>query len=242
MSRRVDRYGPIGEIPDAGVAAIPPSELSRRSSARLVLALVLASAISIANEASPASASAPARHSGSVAEKKKPKKKKPVSLAKAAAWVAVGTQLGLNADQPAPEQFTDPAAPRVQQIAALITGLGFKGVAVQTFSRTQPDPSDPTLPIGNYIVKVVVFRSTDDARKFSAADAKEVTDKGSLKQVATYAHGVVLDDAQGHINVMFPIRNVAVDLRSGIAEQAPGDGVKDIKEVAAAVVANSKSS
>ena len=215
--------------------------MSNRRAARLVVTLLLVWAAGVASEAPSASASAPGRHPTAATDKKKPKKKqKVVSLAKAATWIAVGTQLGLNPDQPAPEQFTDPAAPRVQQINALINGLGFKGVAVQTFSRTQPDASDPTLPIGNYIVKVVVFKNAVDASKFVKADAKQVTDLGALKQVGTYAHGAVLDDAQGHINTMFPIGNVAVDLRTGIAEQAPGDGVKDIKKVAAVVVANSK--
>jgi hypothetical protein len=218
--------------------------MSKRKLTRLVLTLLVVCAVGVASETSAASAGTPARHSSTAAEKKKPKKKKQkaVSLAKAATWVVVGTQLGLNPDQPAPEQFTDPSAPRVQQISALIAGLGFKGVAVQTFSRTQPDAADPTRPIGNYIVKVVVFKNAADAGKFSKADAKEVTDRGALKQVGTYAHGAVLDDVQGHINAMFPIDNVAVDIRTGIAEQAPGDGVKDIKKVAAVVVANSKKS
>jgi hypothetical protein len=99
-------------------------------------------------------------------------------------------------------------------------------------------------------VKVVVFKSAADAKEFRDADSKEVTDRTqtstayvvtpSLKQVGTYKDGVVLDDTQGHINVMFTIGNVVIDIRTGITEPTPGDGVTDIKKVAAAVVANSK--
>jgi hypothetical protein len=222
--------------------------MSKGRLARLVLALLLASALGVASEASSASASVPTKHLATAAESKKRTKK--ASLAKAAAWVDVATQLNLTPDQPAPEQFTDPSAPQVQQISSLIEGLGFKGVGRQTFSRTQADASDPTRLIGNYIVKVVVFKSAADAKKFRDADSKEVTDRTatstayvvtpSLKQVGTYKDGVVLDDTQGHINVMFTIGNVVVDIRTGVTEPAPGDGVKDIKKVAAAVVANSK--
>ena len=162
------------------------------------------------------------------------------SLATAAAWVDVATQHKLTADKPAPEQSTDPSAPAVQQISKLIAGLDFKGLAIQTYARTAADPADPTLLIGNYIVKVVVFGTAADAQKFRDADAKEVTDKGKLKKVDTYADGVVLDDTQGHINVMFTIGNVAVDIRTGISEPTPGDGVKDAKKLADDVVANSK--
>jgi hypothetical protein len=126
----------------------------------------------------------------------------------------------------------------VQQIAALITGLDFQGLAIQTFARTKATAAHPTY--GNYIVKVVVFGSAADAQTFATADAKEVTDKGGLKQVDTYADGVVLDDGQGHINVMFTIGNVAVDIRSGVAENKPGDGVKEIKQLGDDVVANSQ--
>jgi hypothetical protein len=168
------------------------------------------------------------------------KKPKPVPLATAAAWVAVGPALALNPDQPTPEQFTDATAPRVQQIAPLITGLSFKGVGSQTFSRTAPDPTDPSRLVGNYIVKVVVFKTAADAKKFRAADTKEVTDRGALKKVGTYRDGDVLDDAQGHINVMYTIGNVAVDVRTGVAETGAGTGVTDAKNVAAAILANSK--
>jgi hypothetical protein len=173
----------------------------------------------------------------SVAEKKKPKV---IPLATAAAWVAVGPALGLNPDQPAPEQFTDSTAPRVQQIAPLITGLSFKGVGAQTFSRTAADPSDPSRLIGNYIVKVVVFKTAADAKKFRVADTKEVTDRGALEKVGTYRDGDVLDDGQGHINVMYTIGNVAVDVRTGVTETGAGTGVTDAKNVAAAILANSK--
>jgi len=94
--------------------------------------------------------------------------------------------------------------------------------------------------IGNYIVKAVVFRNAGDAKKFRAADSKEVTDHGALKEVAKYRDGVVLDDGQGHVNVMFTIKNVAVDVRTGVAENGPGTGVVDAKNVAAVIVANSK--
>ena len=93
----------------------------------------------------------------------------------------------------------------------------------------------------------VVFKSAADARKFRDADAKEVTSKppstvpglGNLKQVDTYADGVVLDDGMGHINLMFTIGNVAVDIRLGVTENASGDGVKAIKQLGDFVVANS---
>src|SRR5207245_2066066 len=102
-----------------------------------------------------------AKHAATAPEKKKKHKKKakakPTSLATAAAWVDVGTQAKLTADKPAPEQFTDPSAPRVQQISSLITGLDFKGVAVLPYARPQADPADPSLLVGNYLVKVVVF-------------------------------------------------------------------------------------
>lgn len=162
------------------------------------------------------------------------------SLATAAAWVDVAAQHKLTPDQPAPEQSTDPSAPDVQQISDLITGLDFKGVGRQTFNRTTTDPADPTLLIGNFIVKVVVFGSAADAQKFRDADAKEVTDKGKLKKVDTYADDVVLDDTEGHINVMFTIGNVAVDIRTGISEPTLGDGANDAKKLGDDVVANSK--
>jgi hypothetical protein len=208
-----------------------------------VLVLLLALGIGVVSEASVAYASRPPDHGATAAaqKKKKPKAKPTLtSLATAAAWVDVAAQHKLTADKPAPEQFTDPSAPRVQQISTLISGLDFKGLAILTFNRLQPDPSDPSLLVGNYIVKDVVFGSASDAQKFRAADAKDVTDNGKLKNVGTYADGVVLDDAQGHINLMFTIGNVAVDIRTGVTENAPGDGVKDIKKIGDYVVANSK--
>jgi hypothetical protein len=211
-----------------------------------VLIVLLVSAVGVVTEAVSASGSAPTKYPATATttkKKKKAKKKaKVVTLAAATPWVDIAAQHKLTADKPAPEQFTDPTSPRVQQISALITGLDFKGIGILTFNRTQPDPSDPSLLVGNYIVKVVVFGSAADAQKFRAADAKEVTDRGALKQVDTYADGVVLDDGQGHINVMFTIGNVAVDVRTGISEPAPGDGVKDIKKIADDIVANSKKS
>ena len=217
--------------------------MSKRSFPRFVIVLLLVFAIGEASEASFAYASRPPEHAATAAAQKKPKPKpkpKVTSLATAAAWVDIAAQHKLQADKPAPEQFTDPSAPRVQQISALISGLGFKGLAILTFNRLQPDPADPSLLVGNYIVKDVVFGSASDAQKFRAADAKEVTDRGSLKNVGTYSDGVVLDDAQGHINVMFTIGNVAVDIRIGVTENAPGDGVKDVKKIGDYVVANSK--
>jgi len=41
---------------------------------------------------------------------------------------------------------------------------------------------------------------------------------------------------------MFTIGNVAVDIRIGVAETTPGDGVKEIKKLGDYVVANSKTS
>jgi hypothetical protein len=170
------------------------------------------------------------------AAKKKPK---PVELAAAAAWLDVGTDTKL-APFGTPEQATDASSPRVAQMSTLLNGLAFKGLAVRTFARTQPDPSDPSLLVGNDILKVIVFGSAKDAQKFRDADANDVLAKGALKKVGTYGDGVVLDDGQGHINTMFTINNVVVDLRTGVTEKAPGDGVKDIKKIADAVVAKSK--
>jgi hypothetical protein len=197
--------------------------------------------MAVVGEASFAYASRPSEHAATAAaQKKKKAKPKLTSLATAAAWVDVAAQHKLTADKPAPEQFTDPSAPRVQQISTLISGVNFKGLAILTFNRLQADPTDPSLLVGNYIVKDVVFGSASDAQKFRTADVKEVTDRGSLKNVGTYADGVVLDDTQGHINVMFTIGNVAVDIRIGVTENAPGDGVKDVKKIGDYVVANSK--
>ncbi len=210
-------------------------ETFKKAVRRLVLVVLVASAVGLASDASLAYASGSAELAASVPQKKP----KNTSLAAAAGWVVVDTQAKLQVAAP-PEQSTDPSAPRVQQISSLIAGLSFKGLAVATDSRAQPDPNDPSLLVGNYTVKVVVFGSAADARKFRAADAKDVTAKGSLKKVGTYKDGVVLDDGQGHINVMFTIGNVAVDIRTGVTETSPGTGVKDIKKVAAFVVANSK--
>ena len=157
----------------------------------------------------------------------------------------IGEQAKLTPDKPAPEQFTDPSAQRVQQISGLIGGLDFKGLAILTYTRLKADAAHPTY--GNYIVKVVVFGSAADAQTFRDADAKDVIDTkysansgvGPFKQVDTYEDGVVLDDKQGHINLMFTIGNVAVDIRIGVAETKPGDGVKEIKKLGDYVVANS---
>jgi len=167
------------------------------------------------------------------------KKAKPVALATATGWLDVATAAKLTAAG-APQQITDTSSPNLAQMSALLSGLAFKGLGTASYARTQADPSDPSAPIGNYILKVVVFGSAKDAQKFRAADASDVLAKGALKQVDTYGDGVVLQDTQGHVNTMFTINNVAVDIRTGIAEKAPGDGVKDIKKVADAVVAKSK--
>ena len=222
--------------------------MSKRRVGRFVLIVFLVSAVGVVTETVSASGSGPTKYpeTATTTKKKKAKKKvtkaKVVTLAAATPWVDIAAQHKLTADKPAPEQFTDPTSPNVQQISALISGLNFKGIGYLTFNRTQPDPSDPSLLVGNYIVKVVVFGSAADAQKFRDADSKEVTGRGKLKQVDTYADGVVLDDGQGHINLMFTIGNVAVDVRTGIAEPTPGDGVKDIKKIGDDIVANSKKS
>jgi hypothetical protein len=138
------------------------------------------------------------------------------------------------------EQATDTSSARVQQMSTLLSGLAFKGLAVNQFARTQPDASDPSLLVGNDILKVIVFGSAKDAQKFRDADANDVLAKGALKKVGTYGDGVILDDGQGHINTMFAINNVVVDIRTGVTEKSPGDGVRDVKRIADAVVANSK--
>jgi len=225
----------------------------RRRLGRLVFVALLASAVGGASAAPAAHASGSAKRPAVVVEKKKKHKKKakPVSLATAARWVHIGAEAKLTPSQPAPQPqpFTDPAGPPFGKISStLIAGLGFKGVAIETFARTQPDPADPTLLVGNYIVKVVVFGSAADAKKFRDADAKDVTNRppstvpglGNFKQVGSYADGVVLDDAMGHINLMFTIGNVAVDIRLGVTEKAPGDGATAIKKLGDVVVANSK--
>jgi hypothetical protein len=170
------------------------------------------------------------------AAKKKPK---PVVLATAAGWIDVATQAKLTPFG-TPEQTTDTSSPRVAQMSSLLNGLAFKGLALQMYARTQADPSDPSLLVGNDILKVIVFGSAKDAQKFRDADANDVLAKGALKKVGTYGDGVLLDDGQGHINAMFTINNVVVDIRTGVAEKAPGDGVKDITKIADAVVAKSK--
>jgi hypothetical protein len=199
----------------------------RRSTRSLVAVFALAAIVIGGVFATPA-----------MAAKKKPK---PVDLAKAAAWIDVATQAKLTPFG-TPEQATDASSPRVQQMSALLAGLAFKGLQVNQYSRTQPDASDPSLLIGNDILKVIVFGSAKDAQKFRDADVNDVLSKGALKKVGTYGDGSVLDDGQGHINTMFTINNVVVDIRTGVSEKAPGDGVKDIKKIADAVVAKSKAS
>ena len=82
----------------------------------------------------------------------------------AAGGIDVGTQAKLTPFG-TPEQATDASSPRVQQMNALLAGLAFKGLAVGQYARTQPDASDPSLLIGNDILKVIVFGSAKDAQK-----------------------------------------------------------------------------
>ena len=123
----------------------------RRSTCSIVAVLALAAVIVGVFFATPASAA-----------KKKPK---PVALATAAGWIDVGTQTKLNPFG-TPEQATDSSSPRVQQMSALLAGLAFKGLQVNQYARTQPDASDPSLLVGNDILKVIVFGSAKDAQKF----------------------------------------------------------------------------
>jgi hypothetical protein len=198
----------------------------RRSTRSLAGALALTAVVlGVIFVATPASAA-----------KKKPK---PVELATAAAWLDVATEAKLTPFG-TPEQTTDMSSPRVAAMSTLLNGLAFKGLAVKTFARTQPDPTDPSLLVGNDILKVIAFGSAKDAQKFRDADANDVLAKGALKKVGTYRDGVLLDDGQGHINAMFTINNVVVDRWTGVTEKAPGDGVKDITKIADAVVAKSK--
>ena len=165
------------------------------------------------------------------------------TLATAATWVDIGTQAKLKPAKPAADQFTDPSAPAVQQISAQITGLDFQGLATQAYSRTKADASHPTY--GNYNVKVVVFGSAADAQAFADADAKEVINHkysansgvGPFKEVDSYMDGPVLEDGQGHINLMFTIGNVAVDM--GVAETSPRGGRTEIWKLGDYIVANS---
>ena len=173
-------------------------------------------------------------------KKKHSAKPKAATLAAAAAWLTLRPDAQLIA-QGAPQQLTDPTSPIVQQVTALTNGLSFKGLAQAMYART-PDPAVTTVPIGNYILKVVVFGSAADAAKFRDADAAQVTGRGALKQVGTVPNGVVLDDGEGHINAMFTINNAVADLRIGVSESQPGAGVTEIKQLANMIVANSKTS
>jgi hypothetical protein len=173
-------------------------------------------------------------------KKKAKAKAKVATLAAAAAWLTLGPDAKLIA-QGAPQQLTDTSSPFVQQITSLTSGLSFQGLAQANYART-PDPTVTGVPVGNYILKLVVFGTAADAQKFRTADAAQVTGGGKLKQVDTVADGVVLDDSQGHVNGMFTINNVAVDLRIGVSESAPGDGVKEIKALADMIQANAKKS
>jgi len=86
------------------------------------------------------------------------KKSKPVVLATATGWLDVATAAKLTAAG-APQQITDTSSPNLAQMSALLSGLAFKGLGTASYARTQADPSDPSAPIGNYILKVVVFGS-----------------------------------------------------------------------------------
>jgi hypothetical protein len=179
-------------------------------------------------------------HGNVAAKKKKPKKPAVVALATATTWLAVAPKIGLTTPEPPPQQITSPTDPLLAQIAPLIQGLAFKGLGTQAMTRITADPADPSRLQGNYFLRAVVFGSAADAQKFRIADIKQVTDAGALKQVGTYQDGAVLDDAKGHVNVMYTIGNVALDLRGTVTETAPGSGQTAMKSVAAAVLANSK--
>src|SRR5262249_55206654 len=162
------------------------------------------------------------------------------TLAGAAAWLTLGPHAKLIA-QGAPPQLTDTSSPLVPQISSLTSGVSLPGPALPHYARTPP-PTVTRAPRGHYNLQPVVFRTAAGAQKFRTADAAQVTGGGKLKQVDTVADGVVLDDGQGHVNGMFTIDNVAVDLRIGVAESAPGDGVKEIKALADMITANAKKS
>jgi hypothetical protein len=156
--------------------------------------------------------------------------------------VDIGTQAKLTPVSGEVHRSGDTAG-AVQQIGALITGLDFQGLAIQTYSRTKATSAHPTY--GNYIVKVVVFGSAADAQAFADADAKEVINHkysansgvGPFKEVDSYMDGPVLEDGQGHINLMFTIGNVAVDM--GVAETSPRGGRTEIWKLGDYIVANS---
>lgn len=206
----------------------------------LMVAVLLVGGTTVADATPRAShvllASQPKKHS----KKKKSAKPKAATLAAAAAWLTLGPDAKLIA-QGTPQQLTDPTSPIVQQVTSLASGLSFQGLAQAMYART-PDPSITTVPIGNYILKVVVFGSAADAAKFRDADAAQVTGRGALKQVDTVPNGVVLDDGQGHVNAMFTINNAVADLRIGVSESQPGAGVAEVKQLANMIVANSKKS
>jgi len=158
-------------------------------------------------------------------------KKKLFTVGDVTLWVdSWGTQSHLKPEAPTTQQITDPAADALRPYQGVVK-TGFKGVAVQFFTLTQPDPTQPSLLVGSYIVRAFVFGSPSDARKFRDADAKSVTDRRTLVRVGTYRNGILLADTQGHVNDMFAIGNVTVDLRIGVTENTKLAGVNTIKSL-----------
>jgi hypothetical protein len=198
--------------------------MTKHSPGRLALSALIAAFTVAVGLTSPAFAGTRSAANGSVASKKKL-----FAIGDATVWVNNwGTQSHLKPETPAPQQITDPAAAALRPYQDLIKA-GFRGVAIQFFTLTQPDPTQPSLLVGNYIVRAFVFASTGDARKFRDADAKGVTDKRTLVRVGTYQNGILLADTQGHVNDMFAIANVVVDLRIGVTENTKLAGVNTVK-------------
>jgi hypothetical protein len=196
----------------------------RHSLGRLALSVVVAFVIGAAEQASFAYARGPAEHAAARASKKRT-----FTLGDATLWVEEwGPRSHLTPETPTAEQVTDPAADVLRPYQGLVKP-SFKGVAVQGFTLAQPNPTQPSVLVGSYIARAFVFGAPGDARRFRDADAKSVTDKRALVRIGTYHNGIVLADTQGHVNDMFVIGNVLVDLRIGVTENSKGAGVNDIK-------------
>jgi hypothetical protein len=114
----------------------------------------------------------------------------------------------------------------------------FRGLVFQSFyNEATLAPSTPEGEAlirleGTYIPYFLVFDSAGDAKKFRKADIKDVVAGGQLEKVRKFKNGAILDDGEGHINVMFNVENVVVDIRIGVTESQPGEGVDQAKDVA----------
>jgi hypothetical protein len=143
----------------------------------------------------------------------------------------INTGIPAEVDPPPEVQTTtDPNSPELEIYEGeKLTGLleDFDGLVYTTFFSEGQDLLD-----GTYIYYLLLFDSVGDAKKFRAADVKDVVGGGQLEKVGKYKNGAILDDGEGHINVMFNVENVVVDIRIGVTETQPGDGVDQIEDIA----------